>query len=71
MFNELIERFGSNLGLSPEEAIKSDLILNLCSDLVYGQIVIIESIHTDSLDMDFNIKKIDQNLTENFRDLDR
>ena len=61
MFNELIERFGSNLGLSPEEAIKSDLILNLCSDLVYGQIVIIESIHTDSLDMDFNIKKIDQN----------
>jgi hypothetical protein len=71
MFNELIERFGSNLGLSPEEAIKSDLILNLCSDLVYGQIVIIESIHTDSLDMDFNIKKIDQNLTENFRDSDR
>jgi hypothetical protein len=71
MFNELIERFGSNLGLSPEEALKSDLILNLCSDLVYGQIVIIESIHTDSLDMDFNIKKIDQNLTENFRDSDR
>jgi len=71
MFNELIERFGSNLGLSPEEAIKSDLILNLCSDLVYGQIVIIESIHTDSLDIDFNIKKIDQNLTENFRDSDR
>ena len=71
MFNDLIERFGSNLGLSPEQAIKSELVLKLCSNLIHGQVVVINSNQNKSMDLNFNIKKIDQNFTETFYDSDR
>ncbi len=64
MFNELIERFGSNLGLSPEQAIKSELVIKLCSDLIHGQVVVTNSNQNKSMDLNFNIKKIDQNFTK-------
>jgi hypothetical protein len=43
MFDKLINRFGSNLGLSEKEAIRSDLVKKLCSDLIHGHIVVINS----------------------------
>ena len=64
MFNDLNERFGSNLGLSPEQAIKSELVLKLCSDSIHGQVVVINSNQNKSMDLNFNIKKIDQNFTK-------
>ena len=62
MFNDLIDRFGSNLGLSPEEAMKSDLVKKLCSALVHGQLVVIGSNQSKSLT--FDIEEIQQNSTE-------
>ena len=43
MFDKLINRFGSNLGLSEKEAIRSDLVKKLCSDLIHGHVVVINS----------------------------
>ena len=43
MFNKVIARLGSKLGLKEEEARKSDLVNKLCSDLVHGHIVVINS----------------------------
>jgi len=62
MFNDLIDRFGSNLGLSPEEAMKSDLVKKLCSALVHGQLVVIDS--NQSKLLTFDLEEIQQNSTE-------
>ena len=43
MFKKVIARLGSKLGLKEEEAIKSDLVKKLCSDLVHGHVVVINS----------------------------
>ncbi len=43
MFYNLIKRLGTALNLSPDEAIKSELVKELCTDLVYGHIVVIDS----------------------------
>ena len=43
MFNKVIARLGSKLGLKEEEARNSDLVKKLCSDLVHGHIVVINS----------------------------
>jgi len=43
MFNKVIARLGSKLGLKEEEAIRSDLVKKLCSDLIHGHMVVINS----------------------------
>ena len=43
MFPQIIERIGSILGLSNEEAMSSDLVKELCIDLVNGHLLIINS----------------------------
>ena len=43
MFPQLIDRIGSILGLSKEEAMCSDLVKELCIDLVNGHLLIINS----------------------------
>ena len=43
MFNNLVSRFGLNLGLTEEEAIKSELVKKLCTQIIHGQIVVIDS----------------------------
>ena len=43
MFNNLVSRFGLNLGLTEEEAIKSELVKKLCAQTIHGQIVVIDS----------------------------
>tara|TARA_B100000963_G_C22510010_1_gene617900 strand:+ start:301 stop:516 length:216 start_codon:yes stop_codon:yes gene_type:complete len=43
MFNNLVTRLGLNLGLTEEEAIKSELVKKLCVQIIYGQIVVIDS----------------------------
>ena len=43
MFNNLVSRFGLNLGLTEEEAIKSELVKKLCAQIIHGQIVVIDS----------------------------
>jgi hypothetical protein len=43
MFNNLVTRLGLNLGLTEEEAIKSELVKKLCVQIIHGQIVVIDS----------------------------
>ena len=43
MFNKVIARLGSKLGLKEEEVRNSDLVKKLSSDLVHGHIVVINS----------------------------
>ena len=43
MFNNLVTRLGLNLGLTEEEAIKSELVKKLCAQIIHGQIVVIDS----------------------------
>lgn len=43
MFNNLVTRLGLNLGLTEEEAIKSELVKELCVQIIHGQIVVIDS----------------------------
>ncbi|MDG0963957.1 MAG: hypothetical protein P8P49_01490 [Opitutales bacterium] len=69
MFNELIERFGSTLGLSPKEAIQSELIKKLCSDLINGQVVVINSKQKKPINL--NINEVHQNSAETLNDSDR
>ena len=64
MFNELIDRFSTNLGLSPDEAIKSELVKKLCSDLVHGQVVVIDSSQSNYLSLHLNLEQIQKKSTE-------
>ena len=43
MFPQIIDRLGSILGLSNEEAMSSDLMKELCMDLVNDHLLIINS----------------------------
>ena len=43
MFPQIIDRVGSILGLSNEEAMSSDLMKELCMDLVNDHLLIINS----------------------------
>jgi len=43
MFYNLIDRLRNNLNLTPHEALKSDFIKELCSDLIHGHVVIVDS----------------------------
>ena len=43
MFTQIVDRIGSILGLSSEEALSSDLVKELCMDLMNGQLLILHS----------------------------
>ena len=43
MFQNLIDRLGTNLNLPPDEAWKSELIKGLCSNLVHGHVVVVDT----------------------------
>ena len=43
MFEPLIDRLSSILGLSREEALRSDFVKKLCLELVNGQVLIMDS----------------------------
>ena len=43
MFQNLIDRLGTNLKLPPDEALKSELIKGLCSNLVHGHVVVVDT----------------------------
>ena len=43
MFQNLIDRLGTNLKLPPDEALKSELIKELCSNLVHGHVVVVDT----------------------------
>jgi hypothetical protein len=64
MFSKLIDRFSSNLGLSPEEAIKSELVKKLCTDLINGQVVVIDSAQSKYLSLPLNLEQIQEKPTE-------
>jgi hypothetical protein len=64
MFSKLIDRFSSNLGLSPEEAIKSELVKKLCTDLINGQVVVIDSSQSKYLSLHLNLEQIQEKPTE-------
>jgi len=52
VFNQIIDRFGELCGLTPNEALKSDLIKKISLDLIEGKVVII-----DFKDCKFKTKK--------------
>ena len=64
MFKNLINRFSSNLGLSPDEAIKSELVKKLCTDLINGQVVVIDSAQSKYLSLPLNLEQIQEKPTE-------
>ena len=64
MFNELIDRFSSTLGLSPDDAIKSELVKKLCSDLINGQVVVIDSAQSKYLSLHLNLEQLQKKSTE-------
>ena len=43
MFLQIVDRIGSILGLTMEEALRSDLVKELCMDLMNGQLLILHS----------------------------
>ena len=43
MFQELIDRISTNLGLTMEEALQSELVKKLCMDLVNGKVIVVVS----------------------------
>ena len=43
MFERIISRISSNMGLSREDAISSDLVKKLCADLVHGRTIIMDT----------------------------
>jgi len=43
MFQALIDRISTNLGLTMEEALQSELVKKLCMDLVNGKVIVIVS----------------------------
>ena len=43
MFQELIDRISTNLGLTMEETLQSELVKKLCMDLVNGKVIVIVS----------------------------
>tara|TARA_Y200000002_G_scaffold355309_1_gene336166 strand:- start:2843 stop:3034 length:192 start_codon:yes stop_codon:yes gene_type:complete len=43
MFNNLIDRLGTTLNLSPDEALRSDFIKELCTDLILGHVVVVDT----------------------------
>jgi hypothetical protein len=43
MSQELIDRISTNLGLTMEEALQSELVKKLCMDLVNGKVIVIVS----------------------------
>ena len=43
MFPQIINRIGSILGLSNKEAMSSDLVKELCMDLMNGHLLILHS----------------------------
>lgn len=69
MFKELIERFGSTLGLSPKETMDSELVKKLCSDLINGQVVVINSKQNMPINLDTN--QIHNNSAKTLNDTDR
>jgi hypothetical protein len=43
MFQELIDRISTNMGLTMEEALQSELVKKLCMDLINGKVVVVVS----------------------------
>ena len=43
MFQNLIDRLGTDLKLPPDEALKSELIKGLCSNLIHGHVVVVDT----------------------------
>ncbi len=66
MFNNLVTRFGLNLGLTEQEAIKSELVKKLCAQIVYGQIVVIDSNHDKISSFDPKIIEEPNNPAESY-----
>ena len=43
MFTQIVDRIGAILGLTKEEALRSELVKEFCMDLINGQLLIINS----------------------------
>ena len=43
MFTQIVDRIGTILGFTKEEALRSDLVKEFCMDLLNGQLLIINS----------------------------
>ncbi|OUU24686.1 MAG: hypothetical protein CBC04_08125 [Verrucomicrobia bacterium TMED44] len=61
MFYNLIERLGTHLNLSPDEALKSEFVKELCTDLIYGHVVVVDS----KKNQVFTIKNVSEELERN------
>jgi hypothetical protein len=63
MFNDLIDRFGTNLGLSHDAALQSDLVKKLCVELLHGQTVVIDSNRNEATALNSHKLPIDEHFS--------
>ena len=71
MFTQIVDRIGAILGLTKEEALCSELVKEICMDLMNGKLLIINSekkkfssIEIDALPADQSASQEDRLLTK-------
>jgi len=67
MFPQIIDRLGSILGLSNEEAMSSDLMKELCMDLVNDHLLIINSEKKKFSSIEIDAHSADQSASQEDR----
>ena len=67
MFPQIIDRLGSILGLSNEEAMSSDLVKELCMDLVNDHLLIINSEKKKFSSIEIDAPSADQSASQEDR----
>ena len=67
MFPQIIDRIGSILGLSNKEAMSSDLVKELCIDLVNGHLLIINSDKKKFSSIEIDAHSADQSASQEDR----
>ena len=67
MFPQIIDRLGSILGLSNEEAMSSDLVKELCMDLVNDHLLIINSEKKKFSSIEIDAHSADQSASQEDR----
>ena len=67
MFLQIVDRIGSILGLTREEALRYSLVKELCMDLMNGQLLIINSEKKKFSSIEIDAHSADQSASQEDR----
>ena len=67
MFTQIVDRIGAILGLSKEEALRSELVKEFCMDLINGQLLIINSEKKKFSSIEIEARPADQSASQEDR----